>query len=178
MGFKIHKTLFSTIMTDWALTMIIVSFIDKPLDARTEMPVAEESAQVVKEVVKEVVKVKLKEELMIERIQKSQHFTSIKAIEFDWIFNREQGSAFVKTLTRSRNVDLFSIPLIQNCIQFLWDRFRTAIFLYLFFPFLLYLALFILYATWVQHRSKQEGSDSKSDFETANIAMVIGILVF
>ena len=75
---------------------------------------------------------RFKEESKIARIQKSQHFTSVKAIEFDWIFNHDQGSAFIKTLTISRNVDMFSIPLIQNCIQFLWSRFRAGIILYLF----------------------------------------------
>jgi hypothetical protein len=54
-----------------------------------------------------------KEELQIMKIRKNQKLVSIKAIEFDWIFDDRQGNAFLSTLLASNNLELFSISTIQ-----------------------------------------------------------------
>jgi len=37
---------------------------------------------------------------------------SVKAIEFDWIFNSNEGYGFLQTLSECESVEIFGVPLI------------------------------------------------------------------
>jgi hypothetical protein len=73
---------------------------------------------------------------------------SVKAVEFDWIFNTKHGNKFMETLAITKNLNLFKIPVIEDVILFQWHYFRIAIISLLFVPFILYFILFGIYATW------------------------------
>jgi hypothetical protein len=79
---------------------------------------------------------------------------SIKAIEFDWIFNSTQGYQFLETLSNSESIEIFGVPLIRNIIEFLWGYYRKRIFIFYFLPFAIYLILFCLDCT-LFHPKKQ-----------------------
>jgi hypothetical protein len=71
------------------------------------------------------------------------------ALEFDWIFRGEFGKSFIANLAESENDDLFSIHTIKLIILFLWERFFWRIFFKIFLPFVLYVAIFCLYVTFI-----------------------------
>ena len=81
-------------------------FISDSIDPG-EPPVIEPSFEVSKKKKKSPV------EIMIEKARSKQKKIDVMGIEFDWIFNRTQGAAFIRTLATTDNVELFSIYLIQ-----------------------------------------------------------------
>ena len=105
----------------------------------------------------------------------NQKNLDIKAIEFDWIFDKHNGSEFIRTLSNTTNIELFSLKIVKYIIQFLWSHFQNAIIIYLFIPFLLYFSIFVIYATWV-HKRKTEENDENGSFHLANFILVIILL--
>jgi hypothetical protein len=47
----------------------------------------------------------------------------VTAIEFDWIFTKKEGKAFLWNLAKTENLDFFDIPVIQNVINYQWKFF-------------------------------------------------------
>ena len=64
---------------------------------------------------------KSKEELELENERKQQKVLDIKAIEFDWIFKNKERSEFIKALSITNDLDLFSLNIIRTLIYFLWN---------------------------------------------------------
>jgi len=42
----------------------------------------------------------------------------IKGIEFDWIFTEKEGKAFLKELSETDNMNLFSHDIIKDILRF------------------------------------------------------------
>lgn len=131
-----------------------------------------------KSAVEEPKKKKTKEELEREKERKKQKRLDIRAIEFDWIFSKDEGVTFLENLATTDNIELFSLTLIRYIIRFLWTFYRKAIVLYLFIPFLIYFTLFILYATWIHDKAFDDGNEYSKNYGIANIIMIITILIF
>ena len=72
---------------------------------------------------------------------------TVKAIEFDWIFNNTQGYHFLESLSETESIDIFGVELIVTILNFLWGFYKWKIIYFYLFPFLLYTALFILDST-------------------------------
>ena len=122
---------------------------------------------------------KIAEELKKQKEAKSQGLSrvEIKAIEFDWLFDEDQGKRFLVSLATTDNMEVFSIDVIQNVILYMWKHYRKAIVKFMFIPFLIYFVLFILYATWINEEKFDEG-DKDDNYRNANIAVIAFILLF
>ena len=42
----------------------------------------------------------------------------VRAVEFDWVFNTKHGSKLIEILSLTKNIELFSIPVIQDIILY------------------------------------------------------------
>ena len=102
----------------------------------------------------------------------------IKAIEFDWIFNKDDGAQFMRTLSDTSSIELFSLKIIRYIIKFFWGHFRRAIVKYLFIPFMIYFTIFLLYITWIHKNKSQNGEKSSGSFYAADLTSTIILLMF
>ena len=84
---------------------------------------------------------------------------NIRAIELDWILNNTDGVKFLKTLSESDSIELFDLAIIRQIITFLWSHYRKAVFKYNLIPYLIYMALYLVYVTYF-HKMKYEHSYS------------------
>lgn len=123
-------------------------------------------------------RVALKEKMEIKEIRRKMKPVEIKAIEFDWIFSSTTGAGFMKTLISSKNIELFSIPLIQAIILFFWNHFKYRVLFFLFIPFLVYFIVFILYATWFQKRRVESEDGNVENFGLACTISAIILFCF
>lgn len=123
-------------------------------------------------------KVKSKEEIQLERLRRLQKQIEIKAIEFDWIFNKTEGFNFLKILSHSTDMDLFSLNIIRNIINFFWGYYRKAIIGYIFLPFIFYFVLFILYTTYFQKQMEEDGDSRFHRYGMAGFISIILIIIF
>lgn len=114
-----------------------------------------------------------KEEIEREKERKRQKRLDIRAIEFDWIFNDNEGAGFLKTLAETDSIDLFSLTLIRHIIYFTWSYFRNAIILKLFIPYLLYFTAFVMYATYVKKKEEETNSEAWDNWYIASFSLVI-----
>jgi hypothetical protein len=124
-----------------------------------------------------ITKTKSKEELEKEKERRKQKRLDIRAIEFDWIFNKKEGVAFIKTLSQTDCIDLFSLTLIRHIIRFLWSYYKSYIFFFLFIPFCINLTIFILYATWIHKRMEDNNYGYWENFGLANSICLILMLL-
>jgi hypothetical protein len=118
-----------------------------------------------------------KEEIELEKLMRKQKKLDIKAIEFDWIFNKKDGAGFMRTLSDTDCIEMFSLKIIRYIIKFLWSRFKKAIVLYLFIPFLIYFTIFLVYATLILDK-KNEENDSNGPYASADIVFAVALLIF
>lgn len=123
-------------------------------------------------------KPKTKEELELEKERKKQRRLDIRAIEFDWIFNKKEGAGFMKTLAETDCIDLFSLQLIKFIVRFSWSYFRKFIVIYLFIPYLVYFGLFIVYSTYFHKKMIEDNNGNWEHFGLANNISVIILLLF
>ena len=98
-----------------------------------------------------------------------QKLLDIKGIEFDWIFSKEDGANFLKILSKSTDIELFSLRIVQLIIGFFWSYFRNAMIMWLLIPFLVYFVIFIMYATYFQKRKVEQQNEEDEDFGIGNL---------
>lgn len=123
-------------------------------------------------------KPKTKEELELEKERRKQKRLDIRAIEFDWIFNKHDGSAFMRTLAETDCIDLFSLTIIRHIVKFCWSYFRKYIIIYLLIPYILYFSIFIVYATYF-HKKQIENDDGRFErFGLGSFISIIFLLLF
>jgi len=91
----------------------------------------------------------LQEEQKLKRVE-------VTAIEFDWVFRGPRAKKFVKFLGETDNLDLFLIPTINAVVMYQWQFFKPAIIKKIFFPFLIYLSMFMLYANYFLTKKLEE----------------------
>ena len=123
-------------------------------------------------------KPKTKEELELEKERRKQKRLDIKAIEFDWIFNKKDGAAFMKTLAETDCIDLFSLQVVRYIIRFCWSYFRQYIVIYLFLPYLCYFFLFVFYATYLHKKQVENEEGAWEGFGIASTLSIIALLMF
>ena len=83
---------------------------------------------------------------------------NIKAIEFDWIFGKE-GANFIKTLSESQDLQIFSIGIIKTIILFFWGYYKIRIIIASLIPFLLNFAVMFAYTTYIhEYNGDREGN--------------------
>ena len=103
---------------------------------------------------------------------------NIRAIELDWILNNTDGVKFLKTLSESDSIELFDLTIIRQIITFLWSHYRKAVFKYNLIPYLLYMALYLVYVTYF-HKMKYEHSYSYMlGYGIMNDASVFILLIY
>ena len=78
-----------------------------------------------------------------------QSRVEVKAIEFDWIFYKKEGSKFLRFLATTENVNIFQIKLVKDLVLFQWQIMRISLLWRLFVPYFLFWCLFIFYSTVV-----------------------------
>ena len=68
----------------------------------------------------------------------------IYGIEFNWILNETEGKAFLKELSESDNLELFSIGVIKAIIAYMWSFYQRDIIKNMLIPYMFYFTTFIL----------------------------------
>jgi hypothetical protein len=119
-----------------------------------------------------------KEEIEREKIRRKQKRLEIRAIEFDWIFNKNEGSRFIRTLAKTQCIDLFSLNIVRSIIRFTWSYYRKYIAIYVLFPFLVYFSVFIMYATYFHKKQYEEAHSDWKKMGIANSLSLIVIMMF
>jgi hypothetical protein len=101
----------------------------------------------------------------------------IKAIQFDWIFNEDEGKNLMVALSRTDDLEIFGVKVIKYVITYVWKFYRRAIFIQIFIPFILYFICFLLYGTWINLEKDKEDSEG-SDYSIGNYALIAIIFIF
>lgn len=70
-------------------------------------------------------------------------------VEFDWVFQGDEGEMFVEELANSDNEDIFKVETIRICILFLWNFYFYRILLAVFVPYFFFFCCFFFYSTFV-----------------------------
>lgn len=118
-------------------------------------------------------------------IERRQHYEKnkqtlskydVEAIEFSWLFEDHPRKMFLESLSETKELEFFSLPLIQNVLMFLWRYYKIVIYIFILIPFLVYFIAFILYATWI-NKQKAEEEDGNGRFHRANIALIVVICI-
>ena len=123
-------------------------------------------------------KAKTKEELEKEKERRKQRRLDIRAIEFDWIFNKVEGVQFLRTLSETKSIEIFSLTLVRHIIRFCWSYYRTSIMIFLFIPYMLYISLFVFYSTYIHKKQIENGDGNWSGFGLANSSLLGLIMLF
>ena len=85
---------------------------------------------------------------------------NVQAVEFDWIFDDRYGRKFLVSLANTKDIDIFSVPIIKNIIMFMWRFYRIAIVTSVMIPFIFYFIVYIIYATLII-KGKNDFNSSK-----------------
>ena len=109
-----------------------------------------------------------------EKIKSKLNKYDVKAIEFSWIFRQEPRTNFLRALSETSDLEIFSLEIIENILMFLWDYYRKVIFYLIFLPFIIYFLAFILWASWVNVKKEESGKD---EVDKANLALIIIIYI-
>ena len=125
-----------------------------------------------------VVKKKTKEEIELEKERIKQRRQDVRAIEFDWIFNKQEGAKFLRTWAETEWIDLFSLTIIKNIVRFFWSYFRIAIVIYSIIPYLIYFALFLVYTTYFQRKKVENGETEWQRFGLVNNLTALVLILF
>ena len=108
---------------------------------------------------------------------KSERRIEVKAVEFDWLFDRNYGKRFMEKLSDTEDLSYFELDIIKDIIWFQWNKFLPAIMVVLFAPFLIFFIIFILYTSWLINEKNNE-DDDWGPWYTATFITAIAILVF
>ena len=68
----------------------------------------------------------------------------------------ENSVDFLMALSRATNIEFFCSRVVQNEIKFMWPRVRGHIYRKLFFPFIVYLFLFVFYLNVVHEGARDQ----------------------
>lgn len=135
------------------------------------------------DVQKEVELKTLEEALELERkaqkeaaVQGLRPYT-IKAIEFDWIFDKNYGKKFLSALSKTEHTKIFELQIISDIVLYMWGYYRTQIIFQLLFPFIVYFAVFIMYASWISNRKSIENGSMGDTYYTINFIFLMFIIV-
>ena len=99
---------------------------------------------------------------------------NIEAIEFGWILNDNEGTRFLKEISRSEGTELFELRIIRLILLFLWEHYSKRLNFLLLYPSFIYLILFVAYSTWI-HEEKVVEDSKGSVFDVLNL--VLGVLL-
>lgn len=113
---------------------------------------------------------------LYERTKQSMKKYEVNAIEFSWLFKPNPRKKFLTSLAKSKDIEIFSLEIIQMILLFLWKYYKKVISLFVLLPFLLYFVVFILYATWIQ-QEKEDEEETNGSYHAANLALIIIILI-
>lgn len=117
------------------------------------------------------------EEIFQNKKEYKNNTINIRAIEFDWIFTTKRGEEFLEKLSRTSDLSFYEIDIVKHIINFMWKRFLPRLFLFLFFPFLVFFATFLLFATWLIDEGYKE-ADDWAEWDTAVFVVGIFLAVF
>ena len=96
----------------------------------------------------------------------------MRAIEYDWILNKNEGYKFLLGLSQTQSIEVFSVNLIKNILQFLWQYYRIRIILLSFVPFCIYFTCFVVDASYF-HQRKLPESDYNTQWYVSTVLMSI-----
>ena len=99
----------------------------------------------------------------------------VMGIEIDSIFVGEESKLWLRALSNSENMDIFSIMVVQAIILFQWKYFKRTIILRMLLPFLAYFLLFVLYSTLMLPNKALE--TSWGPWSTGSLVLSIFILL-
>ena len=102
----------------------------------------------------------------------------IRAIEFDWLFSQKEGEAFMKELSETSNIDLFSQQIIKYIVLYQWKYFKYYIILRIFVPFMAYFLLFLAYSTYTLHDKIQKDDTGSTEYIVNLVMIVITFLLW
>jgi hypothetical protein len=111
-----------------------------------------------------------------ERTKQTLQKYDVQAIEFSWLFNHAHRKNFLKALTNTKDIEIFSLDIVKNILMFLWGYYRGVIFGIILIPFLIYFLTFILYASYINRR-KEDETNKDGDYHRANDALIIIIFI-
>lgn len=112
-----------------------------------------------------------------EKLKKERQIYTVKAIQFDWLFNEKEGKSFLIALSKIEDIEIFGLNIISTIIMFIWGYYRTQIVIQVLIPFLLYFTVFILYSTWIKNKSDEENGDFGSKYFIVHFAMLIFLII-
>lgn len=101
---------------------------------------------------------------------------NIRAIEFDWLFGNE-GTKFLRTMADTESIELFSLGIVKEIIQFFWSYYKIRIVITGLIPFLINFCIFIAYATFL-HWEDEDHGESWNDWRYLDYACRIATLAF
>lgn len=99
---------------------------------------------------------------------------TIKAIEFDWVFDTPEGAALLKELSETKNINIFAQDIIKDIIYFQWSYFQLNIILFLMVPYVIYFVTFCVFSTYIVKNQIYETQESDPYHISA---WVIGIII-
>ena len=101
---------------------------------------------------------------------------SVQAIEFDWIFDENEGGKFLEALSSTKDIDIFSVEVVKNIILHMWELYGFEITKWIMIPFIFYFTAYIIYATWIK-KGKDDLNQIWRDYGTTDFVFCI-ILLF
>ncbi|CDW73665.1 wd-40 repeat protein [Stylonychia lemnae] len=117
-------------------------------------------------------------EKFIDHSNLSERNVNVYAIRADWILLTKEGDDFLKKLSKSENLELFSLESIQTIVKFQWKIYKAAIIRKLFIPFLVYFIAFILSMTMLYQRvSSDEIEIIDDNNKLLNFILVVGVIL-
>lgn len=103
----------------------------------------------------------------------------IKALEFNWIFNENEGKQFLNNLSEAQDDSVLEVEVIKNMVQYLSKYYRRAVFFRVFLPFLVYFTMFIAYSTWINNEKNNEvGFGTYSTINLILTVLMAGFILF
>ncbi|CDW76983.1 wd-40 repeat protein [Stylonychia lemnae] len=100
-------------------------------------------------------------------------------VDFDEIFLQgEFSKQFIKSLIDSNQDNFFGIYTIKVLLLFLWEKFFYKIRNRIFFPYVLYMSIFLLYATDIYDRHMNDDSQTMTIIYWIIIAALFSFLAF
>ena len=71
----------------------------------------------------------------------------MKALEFYWLLQEQEGIDFINALSETDNMTVFSSTILKLYLDFIWSKTRPKIMAYRFFPFIVTFLVFSFFST-------------------------------